>query len=281
MVASLRKLYLQLWSKIKIKDKIMIHESAIVHKNAIIGKNVRIGPFSIIGDKAVIGDNVEIKSHVIIEGRVTVGDGTIIYPFASLSYPQTLKYEGEDSEIIIGKNNTIREYVTIQHGTKDGNMVTKIGDNCLFMVGVHIAHNCTVGNNVIFANYVSLAGHVDVGDFAIIGGLSAVQQFVRIGAHTMIGGVSAVVRDLVPYGLATSDRAHLEGLNLVGMNRRGFDKKQSLEASKIIKEIFNENSTDVFNRRIEIARDSYPENKIVQEIVEFMLSNKNRSYCSF
>ncbi len=259
----------------------MIHKSAIVSKSAKIGTNVRIGPFCIIGDKVVIGNNVEIKSHVVIEGRVTIGEGTIIYPFASLCYPQTLKYQGEDSEIIIGKNNTIREYVTIQHGTQDGSMRTIIGDNCLFMVGVHIAHNCTVGNNVIFANYVSLAGHVEVGDFAIIGGLSAVQQFVRVGPHTMIGGVSAVVRDLVPYGLATSDRAHLEGPNLVGMNRRGFDKKQSLEATKVIKEIFDEKSKNVFTKRIEIAKEKYPQNKIVQEIVEFLLADKNRSFCAF
>ena len=250
----------------------MIHKSAVVSKKAKIGNNVKIGPFSIIGDKAIIGDNVEIKSHVVIEGRVTIGEGTIIYPFASLCYPQTLKYQGEDSEIIIGKNNTIREYVTIQHGTEDGSMLTTIGDNCLFMVGVHIAHNCTVGNNVIFANYVSLAGHVNVGDFAIIGGLSAVQQFVRVGPHTMIGGVSAVVRDLVPYGLATSDRAHLEGLNLVGMNRRGFDKQQSLEASKVVKEIFDENSENVFTRRIELAKKNYPDNKIVQEIIAQLIA---------
>lgn len=259
----------------------MIHKSAIVSKNAKIGTNVTIGPFSIIGDKVIIGNDVEIKSHVVIEGRVTIGNGTIIYPFASLCYPQTLKYQGEDSEIIIGKNNTIREYVTIQHGTQDGAMRTVIGDNCLFMVGVHIAHNCLVGNNVIFANYVSLAGHVEVGDFAIIGGLSAVQQFVRVGAHTMIGGVSAVVRDLVPYGLATSDRAHLEGLNLVGMNRRGFDKKQSLEATKVIREIFDENSENIFTKRIEIAKKAYPHNKVVQEIVEFLLTDKNRSFCAF
>lgn len=259
----------------------MIHPSAIVEKGAKIGKNVSIGPFCVIGDKVIIGDNCELKSHIVIEGRVTIGEGTKIYPFASLCYPQTLKYEGEDSEIIIGKNNTIREYVTIQHGTKGDKMVTMIGDNCLFMVGVHIAHNCVVGNNVIFANYVSLAGHVEVGDFAIIGGLSAVQQFTRIGAHTMIGGVSAVVRDLVPFGLATCDRAHLEGLNLVGMNRRGFDKAQSLEANKVIKEIFSDNSEVVFNDRVEQAKADYPDNKVVQEIVQFILADKNRTFCGF
>ena len=157
----------------------MIHSTAVIGKNVKIGDSVEIGPYCIIGDGAVIQDKVKIKSHVVMEGRVTIGEDTKIYPFASFSYPQTLKYYGEDSEIIIGKNNTIREYVTIQHGTQEGRMLTSIGDNCLFMVGVHIAHNCIVGNNVIFANYVSLAGHVTVGDFAIIGGLSAVQQFCR------------------------------------------------------------------------------------------------------
>lgn len=258
----------------------MIHETAIVDKNAKIGSGVRIGPFCIIGDKVIIGDNVEIKSHVVIEGRVTIGEGSVIYPFASLCYPQTLKYKGEDSEIIIGTNNTIREYVTIQHGTEEGTMRTVIGNNCLFMVGVHIAHNCVIGNNAIFANYVSLAGHVQVGDFAIIGGLSAVQQFVRIGAHTMIGGVSAVVRDLVPYGLATNDRAHLEGLNLVGMNRRGFDKKQSLEANRVIKEIFDDHSDVVFNKRVALAKEKYADNAIIQEIIEFIMADKNRSFCA-
>ena len=259
----------------------MIHTSAIIGTNVELGKKVKIGPYCIIGDGAIIGDNVEFKSHVVTEGRIIIGEGTTIYPFASLSYPQTLKYNGEDSEIIIGKNNTIREYVTIQHGTADGGMITEVGDNCLFMVGVHIGHDCKVGNNVIFANYVSLAGHVEVGDFAIIGGLSAVQQFSRIGPHTMVGGVSAVVRDLVPYGLASSDRAHLEGLNLVGMNRRGFDKKQSMEASKVIKEIFNVNSENVFDKRIEIAKEQYPNNKIIQEIVEFVQKDYSRSFCNY
>jgi len=259
----------------------MIHASAIVGENVKVGQNVKIGPYCIIGDGAIIGDNVELKSHVITEGRVTIGEGTKIYPFASLSYPQTLKYQGEDSEVIIGKNNVIREYVTIQHGTKEGNMVTKVGDNCLFMVGVHIAHNCTVGNNVIFANYVSLAGHVEVDDFAIIGGLSAVQQFCKIGKHTMIGGVSAVTRDLIPYGLASSERANLEGLNLVGMKRRNFDKKQSLEASKVVREIFNDKSPDVFNKRIEIAKEKHPDNTILQEIIDFLQQDKNRKYCGF
>ena len=259
----------------------MIHKTAIIGDKVKLGKNVRIGAFCVIGDGAVIGDNVELKSHIVMEGKVTIGEGTKIYPFASLSYPQTLKYNGEDSEILIGKNNVIREYVTIQHGTASDKMITTIGDNCLFMVGVHIAHNCTVGNNVIFANYASLAGHVEVGDFAILGGLSAVQQFCRVGEHAMVGGVSAVVRDLVPYGLASSDRAHLEGLNLVGMNRRGFDKKQSIEASRVVKEIFNEKSDIVFNKRVENAKINYPQNQVVQNIVEFLQKDSSRTFCRY
>ena len=259
----------------------MIHKRALVSKDAQIGKNVRIGPFSIIGSKVTIRDNVEIKSHVVIEGIVIIGEGTVIYPFVSLCYPQTLKYQGEDSRIIIGKNNIIREYVTIQHGTRDGSMRTIIGDNCLFMIGVHIAHNCIIGNNAIFANYVSLAGHVKIADFVTIGGLSAVKQFVRVGAYSMIGGISAVVKDLVPYGLAASDRAHLEGLNLVGMNRQGFDKKQSLEASKAVKEIFNKSSENIFAERILLVKRRYPNNKIIQEIITFLLEDENRSFCAF
>lgn len=258
----------------------MIHQTAIIGKNVKIGDNVTIGPYCIVGDGAVIKDDVTLKSHVITEGRVTIGKGTVIHPFASLSYPQTTQYKGEDSEIIIGENNIIREYVTIQHGTKDHGMLTKVGNNCLFMVGVHIAHNCRIGNNATFANYVSLAGHVQVGDFVTIGGLAAVQQFSRIGSHTMIGGVSAVVQDLIPYGMAFSDRANLEGLNLVGMNRRGFDKKETLEASKIVKEIFDNESDLVFNQRVELAEKKYPDNKVLQDIVKFLKEGKNRSYCS-
>jgi len=259
----------------------MIHHTAIVSEKAEIGKNVQIGPFCIVGDKVRLGDNVVLKSHVVIEGRTTIGEGTIIHPFASLSYPQTLKYYGEDSEIIIGKNNTIREYVTIQHGTKEDRMVTSIGDNCLLMVGVHIAHNCIVGNNVIMANYVSLAGHVEVGDFAIIGGLSAVQQYVKVGAHSMIGGLSGLDRDLVPYGLAANERAHLEGLNLVGMNRRGFDKSQSLEASRVMKDLFISGSDELFYDRVAIARANHPDNKIIQEIADFIHDSKSKGFCKF
>jgi UDP-N-acetylglucosamine acyltransferase len=280
MGKSLQKVNLQLWLKIKIKNK-MIHQTAIISPKAQIGNNVKIGPYCIVGEDAIIGNNVEIQSHVIIEGKTTIGEGTVIYPFASIGQPpQVIKYSGEKSRVLIGKNNKIREYVTIQSGTLDGGMLTQLGDNCLLMVGVHIAHDCIVGNNVILANYASLAGHVSVGDFAIIGGLSAVQQFCRVGEHTMIGGVSAVVKDLVPFGLAVSDRASLEGLNLVGMNRRGFDKSKSLEASKAIKEIFAVSQGSVFNAKIEEAKVKYSDNEIIQQIIEFVQKDLARTFCA-
>lgn len=255
-----------------------IHNTAIVDPAASIGDNVKIGPFCIIGPDVKLGDNCQLKSHIVIEGRTTIGESTIIYPFASIGQsPQIIKYDGEKSEVIIGANNTIREYVTIQAGSKDGGMVTRVGNNCLFMVGVHIGHDCIVGNNVVFANYVSLGGHVIVGDYAIIGGLSAVLQYVRIGEHSMIGGLSAVVRDLIPFGLASSERAVLEGINLVGMKRRGFDKQEILESSKAVDEIFS--GDGIFTTRIDKVLEKYKGNSILKQITDFLKQDSTRAFC--
>lgn len=203
-----------------------IHPSAIVDPGARIGAGVEIGPFCVVGPHVVLGDYVRLISHVAIDGRTTIGEGTIVYPFASLGHaPQDLKYKGEPSELIIGRHNRIRENVTMNTGTEGGGMVTRVGDGGLFMVGVHVGHDCIVGNNVIFANNATLGGHVVVGDYAVLGGLSAVHQFVRIGAHAMIGGMSGVEADVIPYGLVKGDRAFLAGLNLVGLQRRGFAKE--------------------------------------------------------
>ncbi|WP_375327009.1 acyl-ACP--UDP-N-acetylglucosamine O-acyltransferase [Candidatus Tisiphia endosymbiont of Nemotelus uliginosus] len=255
-----------------------IHPTAIVDPKARIGKNVKIGAFCIVGPKVILGDNVGLKSHIVIEGKTQIGANTIIYPFASIGQPpQIFKYAGEESETIIGENNIIREYVTIQAGSKGGGMVTRVGNNCLFMVGVHIGHDCLVGNNVVFANYVSLGGHVKVGDFAIIGGLSAVLQFVRIGEHSMTGGLSAVVRDLIPFGLASSERATLEGINLVGMKRRGFDPNQTLEAVKAVDEIFT--GDGVFVDRIALVSEKYKSNIIVEQIINFLKQDTTKAFC--
>lgn len=256
----------------------IIHPTAVVDPLALLGSNVKIGPFCIVGAGVKLGDNVELKSHVVVEGKTVIGKNTVVYPFASLGQPpQILKYAGEDSETIIGENNTIREYVTIQAGSKDGGMLTKVGDNCLLMVGVHVAHDCHVGNNVIFANYVSIAGHVIVGDHVVIGGLSAVHQYVKIGNHAMIGGLSALTRDLIPFGLAANERAKLEGLNLVGMKRRGFDKNESLEAIKAIGELFD--NSRIFADNIKIVNDKYQNNKVVEQIIEFVKQDSTRDFC--
>lgn len=255
-----------------------IHPTAIIDPKAMIGQNVKIGPFCIIGPDVVLGDNTELKSHVVIEGKTTIGCNNVIYPFASIGQPpQIIKYEGENSEVIIGDNNIIREYVTVQAGSKGGGMVTSVGNHCLFMVGVHIGHDCIINNNVIFANYVSLGGHVKVGDYAIIGGLSAVQQFVRIGEHSMVGGLSGVARDLIPFGLASNERAFLDGINLVGMKRRGFNQQQTLDAVKAVDEIFI--GDGIFANRIESVLQKYKGNSIVEQIIDFLKQDNNRAFC--
>ena len=196
----------------------MINDKAIVEKNPYIDTSATIGPFSIIGKDVKIGKNVRISSHVVISGDTTISEGCEIYPFSSIgNNPQDLKFRGEKTKLIIGKNNKIREYVTMNPGTEHGGGVTIVGDNCLFMISSHIAHDCKIGNNVILANNVAIAGHVEIQDNVIIGGNSAVQQFTRIGKFAMIGGMTGVEKDVIPYGLATGNRSHLEGINIIGL----------------------------------------------------------------
>lgn len=261
-----------------------IHSTSIIDPKAQIGNEVTIGPFCVVGKDVQIGNNVELKSHVVIEGITSIGDDNVIYPFASIGHaPQDLKYKKEPSKVIIGNKNTIREYVTIQPGTSGGGMITSLGDNCLLMVGVHIAHDCKVGNNVILANYASLGGHVEVGDHSIIGGLAAILQNVKVGAHSILGGLSGLAQDLIPFGLANATRAHLAGLNLVGMNRRGFDKNKSLEANKAIEEIFSipQNSSITFSKRIENAYTKYQDNEIIMQILDFLKLHSDRAFCMY
>ncbi len=259
----------------------MIHKTAIVSDKAIIAPNVEIGPFCVIGDNVELAAGVKLCSHVCIDGRTYVGEETQIYPFASIGHiPQDLKYDGENSEVIIGKNNTIREYVTIHPGTKQGNMKTTIGNNCLFMVNSHIAHDCIVGNNVILANNATLGGHVTVGDYAILGGLSAVHQFVRIGAHAIVGGVSAIVEDLIPYGSAAGKRANLLGINITGMKRRNFARAEIHAVRHAFKEIFGQaQHYESFAKRVELVMSKYGHIQSVAEIISFLRDNSVRSIC--
>lgn len=251
-----------------------IHPTAIIEDGAQIAKSANIGPYCVIGPHVIIHDNVTLKSHVCVDGYTTIGEGTTVYPFASLgAAPQDLKYAGEPSKLIIGKNNTIREHVTMNPGTKDGAMETIVGDNCLFMMSTHVAHDCVVGNNVILANNATLAGHVQVGDFAILGGLSAVHQFVRIGAHAIIGGMSGVEADVIPYGLVKGERAHLAGLNLIGLNRRGFEKDQIRRIQQAYKMLFADDGT--MDERIEHVANDFDGDDTVQSMVQFA-RNKNK-----
>jgi UDP-N-acetylglucosamine acyltransferase len=256
----------------------LIHPTAIIDPNAKIGKGVAIGPYSIIGPDVTLGDNVEVKAHVVVEGRTTVGAGTRIFPFASIgTAPQDLKYKGEPSELIIGKNNTIREHVTMNPGTKDGGMKTVVGDNCLFMVAVHIAHDCILGNNVIMANNATLGGHVQVGNHALIGGLAAVHQFIRIGDYAVIGGMTGVESDVIPFGRVKGERGHLAGLNLIGLERGGFDKDAVRKITKAVDQLFTGEGT--LDSRMEQLASDYKGDQLVETILAFAKGKERFGLC--
>jgi len=253
-----------------------IHKTAIIEDGAVLGEGVKIGPYCIVGPNVKLGNKVELKAHVVVDGHTTIGDETIVYPFASLgTAPQDLKYKGEKSELIIGARNKIREHVTMNPGTETGAMKTIVGDNCLFMMSSHVAHDCIVGNNVILANNATLAGHVEVGDFAIIGGLSAVHQFVRIGPFAMIGGMSGVEYDVIPYGLVKGERAHLAGLNYIGLERRGFSKEEVQKLMKAFRQLFDGAGT-LADRVNHVANDFKTEQSIMR-MIDFIRAKDGRS----
>ena len=256
----------------------MIHKTAIVDSKAKISEDVTVGPFSVIGPDVVIGKGTKIQSHVSIIGNTKIGKNNNIYPFASIGNdPQDLKYSGEKTKLEIGDNNKIREYVTINPGTKGGGGLTKVGNNCLFMVSAHIAHDCFVGNNVILANNVPLGGHAHIDDNAIIGGNSAVQQFTRVGKSAMIGGMCGVVRDIIPYGIAHGNRSVLQGLNLIGLRRKNVPNKEIITLSDAYKEIFkNENLTENLNN----LSNEFKNNKLVAEVIGFIEKDKKRPICT-
>lgn len=255
-----------------------IHPTAIVEKGAKLGADVTIGPYCLVGPDVELGDKITLVSHVVVAGRTKIGAGTRIYPFASIGHPpQDLKYRGEKSELIVGVNNVIREHVTMNPGTEGGGMITRVGDNCLFMVGAHVAHDCILGNNVIMANNATLGGHVQVGDFAILGGLSAVHQFVRIGPHAMIGGMSGVENDIIPYGSAMGDRAHLSGLNIVGMKRRGFSRDDIHVLRTAYRLLFAQEGT--LSERVDDVESIYRDNEGVMDIVQFVRGSSQRAVC--
>ena len=256
----------------------MIHKTAIIDSIAKISEYVTIGPYTVIGPNVVIGEGTVIQSNVNITGNTSIGKYNQIYPFASIGNdPQDLKFKGEKTLLEIGDNNKIREYVTINPGTEGGGGKTKVGNNCLFMVSSHIAHDCIVGDNVILANNVPLGGHAHVDDNAIIGGNSAVQQFTRVGKFAMVGGMCGVVRDVIPYGIAHGNRSILQGLNLIGLRRKNIPNKEILSLSEAYKIIFkNENLTENLSNLSNDLR----KNELVLEVVNFLEKDKKRPICT-
>ncbi len=256
----------------------MIDKTAIIDNNAKIHSTAKIGPFTVIGPNVEIGENVTIHSHVNISGNTKIGKGNTFYPFASIGNdPQDLKFNGEKTLLEIGDNNRFREYVTVNPGTSSGGGLTKIGNNCLFMISSHIAHDCKVGNNVIIANNVPLGGHVTIENNVVIGGNSAVQQFTRIGEMAMIGGMTGVLHDVIPYGLSTGNRNSLQGLNLIGLRRAKFENKDILGLSEAYKEIF---ATRNINENISKLNGSFQENPLVKNVIDFITQDKKRSICT-
>ena len=255
----------------------MIHKTAIIDSKAKLSQNVQVGPYCVIGPNVEIGENTIIESHVNILGNTKIGKENKIYPFVSINEPQDLKYNGEPTNLIIGNNNKIREYVTINPGTVNGGGKTIIGNNCLFMISSHVAHDCQVGNNVIIANNVPLGGHAIIEDNVVIGGNSAVQQFTRIGKMAMIGGMTGVLHDVIPYGLSTGNRNSLQGLNLIGLRRAKFENKDILGLSEAYKKIFaTKNITENINR----LNSSFQGNPLIKNVIDFITKDKKRSICT-
>mgnify|MGYP001445333689 FL=1 len=256
----------------------MIHKTAIIDPKAKISSNVEIGPYSIIGPNVEIGEKTIIQSHVSIIGNTKIGKNNNIYPFASIgNHPQDLKFSGEETKLEVGDNNKIREYVTINLGTKGGGGITKVGNNCLFMVSSHIAHDCIVEDNVILANNVPLGGHAHIEENVIIGGNSAVQQFTRVGKSSMIGGMCGVVRDIIPYAMVHGNRSILQGLNLIGLRRKNISNKEIMILSDAYKEIFkNENLTE----NLKNLDSNLKKNDLVKDVVNFLEKDKKRPICT-
>ena len=253
-----------------------VHATAAVEPGARLGEGVRIGPFCHVGGEVTLSEEVELISHVVVAGRTRIGARTRLFPFASIGHqPQDLKYRGEASDLSIGSDCVIREGVTINPGTAGGGMHTVVGDRCAFLANSHVGHDCTIGNDVVLSNNVMLAGHVSVGDFVILGGGAAVIQFTRIGAHAFLGGMSGLENDLIPYGMALGNRAHLSGLNIIGLQRRGFARDDIHSLRRAYRALFADEGT--LQERLGDVAEEFAGHPIVKEIVAFIRAGGKRS----
>jgi UDP-N-acetylglucosamine acyltransferase len=253
----------------------VIHPLAQVEEGATVGPGCRIGPFCLIGPDVTLGEGVEVKSHAVITGSAEIGAGSVIFPFATLGeVPQDLKFRGEQTRLVIGARNRIREHVTMNTGTDGGGGVTRVGDDGLFMAGAHVAHDCQIGDRVILVNNAALAGHCVLEDEVIIGGLSGVHQFVRIGRGAMIGAVTMVTADVIPHGLVQGPRGVLDGLNLVGLKRRGAGRTD-ISALRDLIEALGQGS---FRENARARADEGADNAYVREVLDFILGPSDRSF---
>ncbi|MGX9417122.1 acyl-ACP--UDP-N-acetylglucosamine O-acyltransferase [Vibrio sp. RC27] len=253
-----------------IHESAQIHPTAVVEDGAVIGANVKIGPFCLVDSKVEIGDGTELLSHVVVKGPTTIGKDNRIFQFASIGEQcQDLKYKGEDTKLIIGDRNTIRESVTMHRGTIQDSGVTQVGNDNLFMINVHIAHDCIVGDRCIFANNAAIAGHVIVGNQAIVGGMSAVHQFCQIGDHAMLGGGSIVVQDVPPYVMAQGNHCAPFGINIEGLKRRGFEKPEIHAIRRAYKSLYRNGLTfEAAKDEIAVEAKVYPSVQIFLDFLE-------------
>lgn len=255
-----------------------IHPTAIVHDGAKLGADVEIGPFSVVGAGVTLGDGVRLLSHAVIDGQTEIGEQCVVHPFAYLGGPpQHSAHKGEPTRLVVGVRNTIREHVTMHTGTLGGRGVTTVGSDGLFMAHAHVAHDCIVGDSVVMANAATLGGHVHMGDFVFMGGLSAAHQYSRIGRYSFVGGLAAVTKDVIPFGSVWGNHAHLEGLNLVGLRRRGFSRETVNVLRAAYRLLFADEGT--FQERLADVAETYASSPEVMEIVSFIQADANRPLC--
>ncbi len=254
-----------------------IHPTAIVHDGARLAPGVEVGPYCIVGPEVELGEGVRLLSHVVIDGRTSIGEQGVIHSFASLGGPpQHLGHRGEPTRLVVGARNVIREHVTMHLGTAAGRGVTTVGADGLFMVGSHIAHDCVVGDHIVMANNATLGGNVELGDHVWMGGLSAVHQHSRIGRHAFIGGLAPVTKDVIPFALVGND-AHLQGMNLVGLKRRGFSREAINDLRAAYRLLFAEEGT--LQERVDDLARVFGASGEVMEIVGFIRADANRPLC--
>lgn len=253
-----------------------VHPSAVIETGAQIGAGCQIGPFCVVGPEVTLGADVVLKPHAVVTGWTDIGDGCVIFPFAVVGeVPQDLKFKGERTRLVVGKRNRIREGATLNTGTEGGGGVTRVGDDCLLMTGAHVGHDAQIGDRVILANQVAVAGHCVIGDDVIIGGLSGIHQFVRIGRGAIIGAVTMVAYDVMPHGLVQAPRGDLEGLNLIGLKRRGVERSE-ITALRAAYQMLAQGDGTFMDRARRLAEET--ESPRVREITDFILAESGRSF---